>query len=216
MQVKLLRAIQEKSVRPIGESKEYPVNIRLLCATHKNLADEVTAGHFRQDLYYRINVIEARVPALRSRRDDIPELIDHLVAKLCAQWERPVPSLTDGARNALVSYDYPGNVRELENILERALTLSEGGRIEIQHLQLPATPLAERESFALSGQRPPDMPLEEYLQEIERQEILTALESTHWNRTAAAKKLGLTFRSLRYRLQKLSLDAGDEKEEGTE
>lgn len=217
MQVKLLRAIQEKSVRPIGESKEYPVNIRLLCATHKNLADEVAAGHFRQDLYYRINVIEARVPALRTRRGDIPELIDHLVAKLCAQWERPVPALSEDARNALIDYDYPGNVRELENILERALTLSEGGRIEVQHLQLPAAPRAGSESgTTLPGDRPQDMPLEEYLQEIERQEILTALDSTHWNRTAAAKKLGLTFRSLRYRLQKLSLDAGDEKEEGTE
>src|SRR5690606_9723064 len=172
MQVKLLRAIQEKSVRPIGESKEYPVNIRLLCATHKNLADEVAAGHFRQDLYYRINVIEARVPALRTRRGDIPELIDHLVAKLCAQWERPVPALSEDARNALIDYDYPGNVRELENILERALTLSEGGRIEVQHLQLPAAPRAGSESgTTLPGDRPQDMPLEEYLQEIERQEI---------------------------------------------
>lgn len=216
MQVKLLRAIQEKSVRPIGESKEYPVNLRILCATHKNLADEVAAGHFRQDLYYRINVIEAAVPALRHRRGDIPELIDHLVAKLCAQWERPVPVLASDAREALVSYDYPGNVRELENILERALTLSEGGRIESHHLQLPTRARTTQENTSVTGQRPDEMTLEDYLQEIERQELLKALETTHWNRTAAAKKLGLTFRSLRYRLQKLSLDAGDDKDDETE
>ncbi|MCB1836701.1 MAG: sigma-54-dependent Fis family transcriptional regulator [Alcanivoracaceae bacterium] len=214
MQVKLLRAIQEKSVRPIGESKEYPVNIRILCATHKSLADEVAKGHFRQDLFYRINVIEAAVPALRDRPDDIPELIDFFIRKLCEQWQIEVPSITDGARKALSSYAFPGNVRELENILERALTLSEGKAIDTAHLQLPQDNQIGQPAQNGHGNtnRPDDMPLEEFLQEIEREEILKALDATHWNRTAAAKRLGMTFRSLRYRLQKLSLDPGDENE----
>lgn len=214
MQVKLLRAIQEKSVRPIGESKEYPVNIRILCATHKNLADEVIKGHFRQDLFYRINVIEAAVPALRERVGDIPELIDFFISKLCEQWQIEVPSITDGARKALSSYAFPGNVRELENILERALTLSEGKAIDTAHLQLPQNNQIGQPAQNGHGNtnRPDDMPLEEFLQEIEREEILKALDATHWNRTAAAKRLGMTFRSLRYRLQKLSLDPGDENE----
>lgn len=214
MQVKLLRAIQEKSVRPVGESKEYPVNIRILCATHKNLADEVAKGHFRQDLFYRINVIEAAVPSLRDRPGDIPELIDYFINKLCEQWQIDVPSITDNARNALAAYPFPGNVRELENILERALTLSEGKAIDTAHLQLPqdSTPGQSAENGSGNGDRPDNMPLEEFLQEIERIEILKALEATHWNRTAAAKRLGMTFRSLRYRLQKLSLDPGEENE----
>ena len=214
MQVKLLRAIQEKSVRPIGESKEYPVNIRILCATHKNLADEVAKGHFRQDLFYRINVIEAAVPNLRDRPGDIPELIDYFVNKLCEQWQIDVPSITDRARNALAAYPFPGNVRELENILERALTLSEGKAIDTAHLQLPqdSHPGQAAENGSGNVDRPDHMPLEEFLQEIERIEILKALEATHWNRTAAAKRLGMTFRSLRYRLQKLSLDPGEDNE----
>lgn len=214
MQVKLLRAIQEKSVRPVGESREYPVNIRILCATHKNLSDEVTKGHFRQDLFYRINVIEAPVPSLRARPGDIPELVDYFIGKLCDQWQIEPPELSAGARQALASYDFPGNVRELENILERALTLSEGDTIEPRHLQLPSAPAQDETPAADKGApgRPADMPLEDYLQDIERDEILKALDATHWNRTAAAKKLGMTFRSLRYRLQKLSLDAGDENE----
>lgn len=218
MQVKLLRAIQEKSVRPVGESREFPVNIRLLCATHKNLGREVAEGRFRQDLYYRLNVIETRVPALRERSGDIARLVDHILARLCLQWGMKVPRLTDSASRALQQYAFPGNVRELENILERALTLSEGNEIDISHLQLPDSQNepASAGSSAMPT-RPANMPLEEFLQEVERTELLKALDATHWNRTAAAKKLGMTFRSLRYRLQKLSLDqGGDEEEPDTE
>ena len=220
MQVKLLRAIQEKSVRPVGESREFPVNIRLLCATHKNLAREVAEGRFRQDLYYRLNVIETRVPALRERAGDIPKLAEHILARLCQQWGLSVPTITDNAWRALQQYPFPGNVRELENILERALTLSDGQQIDTSHLQLPESDSHDADGTGAGGglpTRPGNMPLEEFLQEVERTELLRALDATHWNRTAAAKKLGMTFRSLRYRLQKLSLDqGGDEEEPDTE
>ena len=220
MQVKLLRAIQEKSVRPVGESREFPVNIRLLCATHKNLAREVAEGRFRQDLYYRLNVIETRVPALRERAGDIPQLAKHILARLCQQWGLSVPTITENAWRALQQYPFPGNVRELENILERALTLSDGQQIDTSHLQLPDASADATPGHGTGGElpiRPGNMPLEEFLQEVERAELLRALDATHWNRTAAAKKLGMTFRSLRYRLQKLSLDqGGDEEEPDTE
>ncbi|MEE4251592.1 MAG: sigma-54 dependent transcriptional regulator [Alcanivoracaceae bacterium] len=220
MQVKLLRAIQEKSVRPIGESREFPVNVRLLSATHKNLAREVAEDRFRQDLYYRLNVIETRVPALRERACDIPALAEHILGRLCQLWNLPLPQITDSAWQALKSYPFPGNVRELENILERALTLSDGQQIDRSHLQLPEGNITESGPAGSSGPmpgRPPGMPLEEFLQEVERAELLRALDATHWNRTAAAKRLGMTFRSLRYRLQKLSLDqGGDEGEDETE
>lgn len=218
MQVKLLRAIQEKSVRPVGESKECPVNVRILCATHKDLAREVAENRFRQDLYYRINVIETQVPALRERREDIPALAGYILAKLCEQWHVNVPTLSKEVLDTLSGYPFPGNVRELENILERALTLAEGQKISIQHLQLPdlgatqATPGAEPLRSGVPS-RPDNQPLEDYLQDIEREQILSALEETHWNRTAAAKKLGMTFRSLRYRLQKLSLDESSDEAE---
>lgn len=211
MQVKLLRAIQEKSVRPVGESREYPVNIRILCATHKNLTKEVEEARFRQDLFYRINVIETTVPALRDRPEDIPGLVTYLIDKLCNQWDMSAPNITDAAYQALQNYHFPGNVRELENTLERALTLAEGNTIDPHHLQLPNN---ARTNTPANGalQRPSNIPLEEFLQDIEKNELLRALEATHWNRTAAAKKLGMTFRSLRYRLQKLSLDPSDENE----
>ncbi|MFN3712605.1 MAG: sigma-54-dependent transcriptional regulator [Alcanivoracaceae bacterium] len=215
MQVKLLRAIQEKSVRPVGESREFPVNIRLLCATHKNLGREVNEGRFRQDLYYRLNVIETRVPALRERAGDIPLLVCHILERLCRQWNLPVPALTETAQKALQHYPFPGNVRELENVLERALTLSDGHQIDVIHLALPEAPRQESDTGHGGGlpTRPASMPLEEFLLEVERAELLRALDATHWNRTAAAKKLGMTFRSLRYRLQKLSLDQGGDDDE---
>tara|TARA_R110002073_G_scaffold336542_1_gene534900 strand:+ start:6810 stop:8186 length:1377 start_codon:yes stop_codon:yes gene_type:complete len=214
MQVKLLRAIQEKSVRPVGDSREHSVNIRILSATHKELPTEVAEGRFRQDLFYRINVIQAAVPSLRERPEDIPNLISLLIGKLCEQWQMPEPNISAAAQDALQRYAFPGNVRELENILERALTLADGSAIDIQHLQLPDNRASASHGRTSNGEprRPDDLPLEDYLQDIEREEILSALEVTHWNRTAAAKRLGMTFRSLRYRLQKLSLDPGDENE----
>lgn len=206
MQVKLLRAIQEKTVRPVGESREVPVNVRILSATHQDLAEEVRAGRFRQDLFYRLNVIETHVPPLRERPEDIPPLVDSILERLCAEWGLEQPELSDGAWQALKRYPFPGNVRELENILERALTLSEDAVIREDNLQLPAERAPATSAGGASSGRPPDQPLEDYLSEIEKEEILKALEETRWNRTAAAGRLGMTFRSLRYRLKKLQLD----------
>ena len=203
MQVKLLRAIQEKSVRPIGDTREYGINVRFLCATHKNLTEEVAAKRFRQDLYYRLNVIEAHVSPLRERPEDVPGLVNAILARLCEQWQMPVPKLAKEVLPALQIYPFPGNVRELENILERALTLAEGSTIHPEHLQLSGqdSPL-----HPVTQGRPPQQPLEDYLESIEKDELLKALDATQWNRTAAAKRLGMTFRSLRYRLKKLALD----------
>ena len=209
MQVKLLRAIQEKTIRPVGESREFLVNLRILCATHRDLGEEMSAGRFRQDLYYRLNVIEAHVPPLRERPEDIPALVEHILARLGQAWEIAPPAVGGDAMAALRQYPFPGNVRELENILERAMTLCDGPRIEPDHLHLPSTEPAPSVAEDAGG-RPSRLPLEDYLQEIEKQEILRALDATHWNRTAAAKKLGMTFRSLRYRLKKLELDQDED------
>ena len=214
MQVKLLRAIQEKTIRPIGHAKEIPVNIRLLSATHKDLAAEVTAGRFRQDLFYRINVIQARIPALRERGDDITLLANTFLARLSDEWGIDAPNLSTTSRAALKHYPFFGNVRELQNILERALTLCEGHEILPEHLQLPAsqtttsskTTTPTHAQAALSPEQISGESLEDYLLGIEKNLIIKALDDTRWNRTAAAKKLGMTFRSLRYRLKKLGLD----------
>jgi two-component system response regulator PilR (NtrC family) len=196
MQVKLLRAIQERAVKPVGSASEAPVDVRILSATHKDLGAEVRAGRFRQDLYYRINVIELEVPPLRARREDLPELAEHLLARLSERWGTPAPGLSDGAVQALRAYAFPGNVRELENILERAATLSEGEEIEAGDLQLPEAEAA--------GEEPPA--LGEVLDTTEKEAIVQALEQTRWNRTQAAKLLGLSFRQLRYRLKKLGIE----------
>jgi two-component system response regulator PilR (NtrC family) len=204
LQVKLLRVIQEKSIRPVGEQREIPVDVRILSATHRNLSDLVRKGEFRQDLFYRINVIELLVPPLRERRSDIPLLIEHVLSKLVHTGAKGKAHLDDQALAALRNYPFPGNVRELENILERAVALCEGDRIREDDLQLPsvdpelsaaATPLPEG-----------DMSLESYMDEVEKKAIITALEKTRWNKTAAAKVLGITFRALRYRLKRLGLD----------
>lgn len=208
MQVKLLRAIQEKSVRPIGAEREVKVDVRVLSATHKDLQKEVDAGRFRQDLFYRVNVIQLDVPPLRERGDDILALAEHCLAQLAREWRIDTPQLAAGARAALQQYRFPGNVRELENILERAVTLSDDNRIEAVHLRL-GDPAVVSPLLPPEGERPaqlPGEPLEDYLQRIEKDMILKALNETRWNRTAAAKKLGMSFRSLRYRLQKLGLD----------
>jgi two-component system response regulator PilR (NtrC family) len=204
VQVKLLRAIQEKAVRPIGASGELAVDTRIISATHKDLAPLVAGGDFRQDLFYRINVIELPLPPLRERPKDIPLLVDHFLTRISAQCDCPKPRLDRAALQQLMGYDYPGNVRELENILERAVALCEEGVIRAEDLQLPnRTPTAApaRSDAAGAGR-----PLEDVLGDVEKRAILEALESTRWNRTAAAKKLGMTLRSLRYRLSKLGLD----------
>jgi two-component system response regulator PilR (NtrC family) len=208
MQVKLLRAIQEKAVRPVGEQKEIPVDVRVLSATHKDLAKLVEEGDFRQDLYYRINVIELKVPSLRQRREDIPQLASHVLNQLCSSLGIDPPRISPEAMEALQRYPFPGNVRELENTLERALTLSDGEQIQLDDLALPQLDPAERQQAQLDQPPPPPagVALEDYLEQIERQAILKALDQTRNNKTAAAKLLGITFRAMRYRLKKLGLE----------
>ena len=211
MQVKLLRSIQEKKVRPIGSQNEVSVDVRILSATHKNLEALVASGDFRQDLFYRINVINLEVPALRERKEDIPLLCQRILARIAESYELPPARLDRGAEEALKEYPFPGNVRELENILERAYTLCEDDRIGLRDLQLNADnacipPGGNGQAVVTRPQRPDDMNLEDYLMEIEREAVEQALEDTRWNRTAAAKKLGITFRALRYRLKKLGID----------
>jgi two-component system, NtrC family, response regulator PilR len=204
LQVKLLRAIQEKKIRPVGEHQEIPVDVRLLSATHHNLGEMVQAGTFRQDLYYRINVIDLYVPALRERPGDIPQLTRHILLKLTKISDLSPPELSAPALAALQRYPFPGNVRELENILERALALYDGKSIELDDLSLPTISHSLSDSPAYT---PALGSLEGYLETIERKAITAALEANKWNKTAAAKQLGLSFRSLRYRLKKLNLDA---------
>lgn len=211
MQVKLLRALQEKSVRPVGQQQEIAVDVRILSATHKNLASEVEAGRFRQDLYYRLNVIELPVPSLRQRQEDIGLLADTFLQRLAG--DQPAVRLDDSARLALQQHNFPGNVRELENMLERAHTLCEGHIIRSSDLRFqPAlSPSQASQSEAEPAQpapqtRAPIDNLESHLENIERKLITQTLEQTRWNRTAAAEKLGLTLRSLRYRLKKLGIE----------
>lgn len=211
MQVKLLRAIQEKKVRPIGSQNEVSVDVRILSATHKNLEALVGSGDFRQDLFYRINVINLEVPALRERTEDIPLLCQRILARIAESYELPPARLDRGAEEALKEYPFPGNVRELENILERAYTLCEDDRIGLRDLNLNSDansipPNGPPATSTSRPQRPVDMNLEDYLMEVEREAVEQALEETRWNRTAAAKRLGITFRALRYRLKKLGID----------
>jgi len=201
MQVKLLRAIQEKAVRPIGAPKEIPIDVRILSATHKDLMTLVKEGSFRQDLYYRINVIELHVPSLRERPDDIPQLAAHILIRLARLNGTKTPALTDNALKALLQYPFPGNVRELENILERAMTLCDDHFIHTDDLQLSQAP-----ANVTSTPSPADVPLEPLLGNIEKETIIKALEQTRHNKTAAAKLLGISFGALRYRLKKLGLD----------
>lgn len=203
MQVKLLRAIQEKAVRSVGGAKEVVVDVRILCATHKDLASEVAAGRFRQDLYYRLNVIELRVPPLRERREDIIQLADVMLRRLAHECSDSPARLHPDALAKLQSYRFPGNVRELENMLERAYTLCEGEEIKPSDLRLSDAPGMPENGEASLAQIDN---LEDHLENVERKLIMQALEETRWNRTAAAQRLGLSFRSMRYRLKKLGLD----------
>ena len=217
-QVKLLRVIQEKSIRPIGAQNELPIDVRLLSATHKNLNIEVEQGRLRQDLYFRINVIELAVPPLRDRQQDIPELGLAILSKIARENDAPVCELSNGALAALHNYSFPGNVREFENILQRAATLCEEDIILESNLEFILATSASFISTETQAEVAPavtansnveldaDFSLEKHLESIEIKAIEKALAETRWNKTAAAKKLGMSFRSLRYRLKKLGLD----------
>jgi two-component system response regulator PilR (NtrC family) len=201
MQVKLLRVIQEKAIRPVGQTVEFPVDVRILSATHKALSALVAEGRFREDLYYRINVIEVNVPPLRDRGDDVLLLAHHVLNRLATTLGVSEPSLTRAAQAALLSYRFPGNVRELENVLERALTLCADNEIDVDDLQLRAGPDDdETEAAEIEGS------LGSQLEHIERDAIVKALEQTRYNKTAAAKLLGISFRALRYRIKKLEIE----------
>lgn len=209
MQVKLLRAIQEKAIRPVGAAKEIPVDVRLISASHKDVKAMVEEGSFRQDLFYRIHVIELLMPALRDRHEDITTIVDYLVNKAGHSDFK----LSADALQLLKKHPFPGNVRELENILERAFVLCDENIIEPFHLGLEASNTTSAAypptETALSNDDHPiqeGVDLETHLSNVEKEIIEKALEDTRWNRTAAAKKLGITFRALRYRLQKLGLD----------
>jgi len=202
MQVKLLRAIQEKKVRMVGDSQEEGTDVRIISATHRNLGEMMESGHFRQDLYYRLNVIELKMPPLRERPEDIPELASSLMTKLCRASKMPMPTLASQALSRLKQHSFPGNVRELENILERALALCDGtsvsaGDLLLENIHTSLSPVPAHGSYAL--------PLPEYLENIEKTAILNALEKTGQNKTEAARLLGVSFRTLRYRLSKLGL-----------
>ncbi len=212
MQVKLLRAIQEKAIRPVGSEHEVAVDIRVLSATHRDLAQEVQKETFRNDLYYRINVIQIDLPPLRQRQSDIGLLSDHFLSRFAQQSGLRAPLLETAALTALQEYAFPGNVRELENILERAFTLCEEDIITRDDLQLPNTP-TNTSSSALNSTGSDFQSidnLDAYLEDIERDVISAALEECRWNRTAAAQRLGISFRSFRYRLKKLGLDNSEE------
>jgi len=206
MQVKLLRVIQEKAVKAVGGLEEVPTDCRILSATHKNLEEEVAKGNFRQDLFYRLNVIKLDVPPLSARGDDIMLLAEYFLEHIAERWQLPKAQLSQQSINALANYPFPGNVRELENILERACTLADGEFIEPEDLQLPKA-IATIKTRSFDAVAPQAEQVRAYSHpQNEREEILQALDQTRWNRTAAAKALGMTFRQLRYRIKKYELD----------
>jgi two-component system response regulator PilR (NtrC family) len=213
MQVKLLRVIQEKTVRGVGEQREVPIDVRILSATHKKLAEQVAAGRFREDLYYRINVIEVPVPALREHREDMDELVNTILRRQARKLGIAAPEVTDEARSALRSHPFPGNVRELENVLERALALHPDGAIGVSALQLrqlaqpdAAVPVRELGGTTTAPAGKSGEALGAQLEQLEREAIMRALEQTRFNKTAAAKLLGMSFRALRYKVKKLGID----------
>ena len=217
MQVKLLRAIQEKAVRRIGDAQEVKVDVRIISATHKNLPALVESGAFRQDLFYRLNVVTLHMPALREMHEDLANLIAHLLRK----HQSGDISMTPAAREALLRYNYPGNFRELENILERAVALASNHTIDVDDLQITTDPLGggsaavELEGTSqhqivngLPNFQMGTTQIQDYLDDIERQILEYALRLTQGNRTQAAKTLGISFRSMRYRLERLNIDLG--------
>lgn len=199
MQVKLLRALQEKKVRRLGATSEEATDVRILCATHKDLAAQVSGGAFRQDLYYRLNVISLTMPPLRELREDLPRFVDMLLERYGVSGPRP--RLTPAALQLLLGYNYPGNFRELENIIERAVALATGPEIGPDALQLLPVEDDVPSPPALAGGES----LQDYLDRVEREVLLKALDTTRYNRTQAAKRLGISFRSLRYRLERLGI-----------
>lgn len=207
MQVKLLRAIQEKKVRMVGDTQEESVDVRIISATHRNLALMMENGQFRQDLYYRLNVIELKLPPLRDMPNDIPILANYLLEKLCKTQGCATPALSASALRALTEHRFPGNVRELENVLERALALCDGHSISAQDLLLQTGNLPAGPALDVGKMGLPD-----YLDEIERRLIQDALSKTNQNKTAAAKLLGVSFRTLRYRLGRLGMSKPGEEE----
>lgn len=225
MQVKLLRAIQEKKVRPIGSDHEIDVDIRILSATHKDLLSMVQEGKFRQDLFFRIHVIDVHIPPLRERGNDIILLAEHFLKQICEEWQLDHIQLSYAAKQHLLEGYYEGNVRELRNVMERAVTMCDGQIIELTHIQglrqhrlltektesLPTAVTVDTAPEANTAKSLPQEGLEHYLAEIEKQLLVQALDSTHWNRTLAAKKLGMSFRSLRYRLKKFELDVDEDE-----
>jgi two-component system response regulator PilR (NtrC family) len=202
MQVKLLRVVQEKSVRAVGAPREEPIDVRILSATHKSLAELVAEGRFREDLFYRINVIDMRVPPLRERSEDIPDLAEVILRRLSRRMGTEAPKLDRSALDTLRSYAFPGNVRELENVLERALTLAIGDVISAEHIRLRTDNRAPGDASPV----PAGHALGTQLEDIERDAIVKALEKTRYNKTAAAKLLGMSFRALRYRVKKLGIE----------
>jgi len=203
MQVKLLRVIQEKAVRPVGSTAEQSVDVRLLSATHKHLEQLVGDGKFRQDLYYRINVIELRVPALRERTEDIPALAANYLEKMAKDWKAPRAEIDDDAMDRIRTHTFPGNVRELENLLERAVALCENNQITAADLNLPA-PAADEEP---DEDEESGGDLDEFISGIEKKAILEALSTAQNNKTRAAARLGITFRALRHKLKKLGIES---------
>jgi two-component system response regulator PilR (NtrC family) len=203
MQVKLLRVIQERAVRPVGETREIPIDVRFLSASHRDLAELVAKGEFREDLFYRINVIDLMVPPLRERESDTLQLAEHLLLEMGSRMGLEKLEFSPAARKKLAAHDFPGNVRELENILERAVTLCEKSRIEEDDIEIRIDQTAAMRLPALDAN---GAPLESQLEDIERDAIVQALEQTRYNKTAAAKLLGISFRALRYRIKKLGLE----------
>lgn len=204
MQVKLLRTIQEKTIRPVGAAKEFSVDVRILSASHKDLATEVEAERFRHDLFYRLNVISLLCPSLRQRPEDIPELAIHILTKLSSTHD--THSFTDAAIDALSAYEYPGNVRELENIIERTLAITDSPIIDAQHLQLDHKSSDQRLPAQTSPQDTTADQLNNIAQTHTPEYLLAVLESNRWNRKAAARELGLTYRQLRYRIEQHGID----------
>ena len=206
MQVKLLRVIQEKQVRRIGDTQEKSIDVRIISATHKKLSSCVEAGQFRQDLYYRLNVIELNMPALREMREDIPLIAEKILAKLCRETSRPTCTFTKDALAILVKYDYPGNVRELENILERTLAFCSNLQIDKEELQLLNKEISQNTDNLPIIDSDHGLPLQDFLDKLEKDSIIKALNQSRYNCTKAAKPLGITVRSLRYRMERLGLN----------